>query len=156
MKSSWPVRSLTAHRFWAEQWRDAEDETTRLQIFEAHGIRWTPLLKLPYFDPIRFTVVDTMHNFFLGLLQRHCRGIWGMDLGLEDGDGTAKPRKTAPSQPSEERMQEARTALEFNDQARLAQSTKHVLWFLCLELDLRRGGKKRDLVRALLSWVSEH
>lgn len=153
-KSSWPMRTLEEHRFWAEEWRDARDEASRLRIFEAHGIRWTPFLTLPYFDPIKFTVVDTMHNFFLGLLQRHCRAIWGMDISLEDGDGTEKPRKTAPSPPSEERMKEARRALEFNDQAKLGSIRKHVLWFLCLELDLRRGGKKRDLIRELLLWVS--
>lgn len=30
------------------------------------GIRYSVLLKLPYFDPIRFAVVDPMHNLFLG------------------------------------------------------------------------------------------
>jgi len=30
------------------------------------GVRYSVLLSLPYFDPVRFTVVDVMHNLFLG------------------------------------------------------------------------------------------
>lgn len=153
-KSSWPPRDLASHKFWAEQWKDAPDEETRLKNFTAHGIRYTPFLRLPYFNPITFTIVDTMHNLFLGLLQRHCRSIWGMDLSLEDGDGSIVSRKKAPSVPSVQRMNAARRALEFRDWETLGRTRKYVLWYLCLELDLRRGGKKRDLVRELIGWVS--
>lgn len=30
------------------------------------GIRYSVFFSLPYFDPVRFTVVDVMHNLFLG------------------------------------------------------------------------------------------
>ena len=30
-------------------------------------VRWSEMLRLPYFNPIRFLVVDLMHNLFLGI-----------------------------------------------------------------------------------------
>lgn len=153
VKSSWPSRDLFSHRYWAELWKEAPDEQTQADILSAHGIRYTPFLRLPYFNPITFTIVDTMHNFFLGLLHRHCREIWGMDLRLEESDGERDASKSPPPVPSVPRMQAARRAVEFNDHAALAKMGVPVLWYLCLELDLRRGGNKRDLLRELQTWV---
>jgi len=31
-----------------------------------HGVHYSILLALPYFDPTRFTAIDSMHNLFLG------------------------------------------------------------------------------------------
>ena len=31
-----------------------------------HGVCYSILLALPYFDPTRFTAIDSMHNLFLG------------------------------------------------------------------------------------------
>ena len=31
-----------------------------------HGTKWSELLRLPYFDPIRMVVIDPMHNILLG------------------------------------------------------------------------------------------
>ncbi|KAJ2911854.1 hypothetical protein MD484_g8563, partial [Candolleomyces efflorescens] len=151
-KETWPKRDLAKHRYWAEQWRQA-DTTARETLFSQHGIRYTPLLRLPYFDPINFTVLDTMHNFFLGLLERHCRNIWGMDLEADDGDGSLKPYGTKdPPQVSSHKLQQARRALEFKDAKRLASSSKAVLIYLCIENDLRRASGKKGLIRELLQW----
>ncbi|RXW23262.1 hypothetical protein EST38_g2593 [Candolleomyces aberdarensis] len=151
-RASWPERTADAHRYWAELWR-ISDEPTRLALFKAHGIRYTPLLRLPYFDPVKHIVVDTMHNFYLGLLQRHCRYIWGMDLDIDDGDGLSRPGGNMPKQPSQARMAEGRRQLEFNDISSLAKQRRDVLYHLCLEFDLRRGGKKKDYLRELIQWV---
>lgn len=43
------------------------------------GVRWSALLRLPYFDIVRFVVVDGMHNLFLGLVKDHFRQVLGMD-----------------------------------------------------------------------------
>ncbi|KAG5220444.1 Immunoglobulin G-binding protein [Salix suchowensis] len=40
-------------------------------------LRYTELLELPYFDPTRFIVVDSMHNLFLGLIKEHFTNILG-------------------------------------------------------------------------------
>lgn len=39
------------------------------------GVRYTVLLELPYFDPTRFSVVDPMHNLFLGT-GKHMLEVW--------------------------------------------------------------------------------
>jgi len=49
------------------------------------GIRWTELLRLPYFDPSRFVVVDAMHNLFLGLTREHF-DILGIRMDDDDDD----------------------------------------------------------------------
>ena len=48
-------------------------ETTKTSIQHAeskYGVRYSVLLALPYFDPIKFTVIDPMHNLFLGMFSR--------------------------------------------------------------------------------------
>lgn len=152
-KASWPARDAKQHRYWAELWK-VSDTTTRQKIFDDHGIRYSPLLRLPYFDPVKHVVVDAMHNLYLGLLQRHCRSIWGMDYSLEDGDGVSQPKGALPAMPSPARMADGRRALEFNDIPRLTKIRTDVLFHLCAELDLRRGGKKKDFLRELIQWVS--
>ncbi|TDL15158.1 hypothetical protein BD410DRAFT_696555, partial [Rickenella mellea] len=75
----WELRTCVAHRSAAAQWRDAQSEDERMAIFEQNGVRWSELLRLPYWDPTLSQVVDTMHNLFLGDFMRHCRVVWGMD-----------------------------------------------------------------------------
>nr|VWO97371.1 SPI-1 type III secretion system export apparatus protein SpaS (Secretory protein (Associated with virulence)) (Virulence-associated secretory protein) [Ganoderma boninense] len=80
-RSTWPT-SLTwdQHLTKAWNWRDAATEKDRHIAFDNHGIRWSELLRLPYWDPTRYAVLDAMHNLFLGELAHHCRGVWGADV----------------------------------------------------------------------------
>jgi hypothetical protein len=66
----------------AERHRLACDHKSRQQIVDETGMRWSELLRLPYFDPSRFVVVDAMHNLFLGLVKEHFE-ILGIRLELE-------------------------------------------------------------------------
>src|SRR5256884_6645207 len=45
------------------------------------GVRWSELLRLPYFDPIRFLTVDPMHCLFLGIAKWIVKRIW-VDEGV--------------------------------------------------------------------------
>jgi hypothetical protein len=85
---AWKSRSCVEHRRLAFEWRDARSEKQRAGITNTHGVRYSEFLRLPYLDPILSVCVDPMHAFFLGILSRHCRDIWGMDVSFEDGDGT--------------------------------------------------------------------
>jgi hypothetical protein len=38
----------------------------RDEFFAEHGVRWTELARLKYFDIVKYTVVDPMHNLLLG------------------------------------------------------------------------------------------
>jgi hypothetical protein len=60
----------------------------RAEITSKHGVRYSAFLRLPYLDPIRSLCIDPMHAFFLRIISRHCQDMWGMDIGIEDGDGS--------------------------------------------------------------------
>lgn len=78
-RATWPgSRTRNEHLERAREWRDALTNDARDTHFAAHGLRWSELLRLPYWDPTRFTLLDTMHNLFLGELHHHCITLWGM------------------------------------------------------------------------------
>src|ERR1051325_9500163 len=45
------------------------------------GVRWSEFLRLPYFDPIRFLIIDPMHCLFLGIARWIVKRIW-VDEGV--------------------------------------------------------------------------
>ncbi|KIK22681.1 hypothetical protein PISMIDRAFT_11400 [Pisolithus microcarpus 441] len=63
--------------------------------------RWSELLRLPYWDPTRFVVVEAMHNFFLGDLQHHCRKVFGMNADVKSAAGT----RIQPHTPEEQQRE---------------------------------------------------
>ena len=53
-------------------------ESTKSGIATAesrYGVRYSILLELPYFDPVRHTAIDMMHNLFLGT-GKWMFGVW--------------------------------------------------------------------------------
>ena len=44
-------------------------------IEREYGICYTPLIELPYFNPVKQTVVDPMHNLFMGTAM-YCLELW--------------------------------------------------------------------------------
>ncbi|KAI0323450.1 hypothetical protein GY45DRAFT_1212520, partial [Cubamyces sp. BRFM 1775] len=86
-QGAWPRRDCETFRQLAGEWKAAATPKRREQLFKASGIRYSTLLDLPYWRPTRYVVIDTMHNLFLGLLQRHCRRIFGMDVKTVSSDG---------------------------------------------------------------------
>ena len=85
--NSWGRRSWQEHLRIATEWRDATTESLRNTIYQKHGIRWSELLRLPYWDPTIFQVVEAMHNLFLGELQHHCRQILRMNADADEEHG---------------------------------------------------------------------
>ncbi|KAH7091780.1 hypothetical protein BKA62DRAFT_598523, partial [Auriculariales sp. MPI-PUGE-AT-0066] len=63
----------------AHRCRDLPTRSERHQFMIDHGVGWSELLCLEYWNPVWFVVVDPMHNLFLGLCQRYFRNILGMD-----------------------------------------------------------------------------
>ena len=47
-------------------WKQSITMNQCREIEQNHGVRYTELLGLPYFDSPRFVVVDPMHNILLG------------------------------------------------------------------------------------------
>lgn len=65
-RTSWPKRTLNQHRVQGMAWKHARTMTDRNKIKQEFGVRFTELLRLPYFDTIQFSVIDAMHNILLG------------------------------------------------------------------------------------------
>ncbi|OJT02580.1 hypothetical protein TRAPUB_6902, partial [Trametes pubescens] len=78
-RESWPqCRTWSEHLQIAKEWEAAATERRRHELFQAHGLRWSELLRLPYWDPTRFALLDAMHNLYLGELRHHCISVWGI------------------------------------------------------------------------------
>lgn len=165
-QSSWPERSWEEHRRCAEEWRDAESEEEQDALEKKNGVRWSELMRLPYWNAKLFTIIDTMHTILLGNAETHCREIWGMDDELADGDcskGVFKPPKRGlPSkitEPENEVMATAHNTLRLASMSDVSQLTTRVLRQLCIEkgvLPERVGDqrKKPKLVAKLREYVS--
>ena len=73
-------------------------------IFERHGIRWSELLRLPYWDPTRYALVDAMHNLYLGELRHHCMEVFGIDVKSAESSSSDETKKIRPHTPSEQAL----------------------------------------------------
>ena len=65
-RSSWPGRCNSVHRRYANKVKMAPTKTDHEKRATQYGCYYSALLELPYFDAVRFTVIDPMHNLFLG------------------------------------------------------------------------------------------
>lgn len=59
---NWMPRSHADFYNWAMKHRHAKTAKERQEIEKLHGVRYTVLLSLPYYDAIRFCIIDPMHN----------------------------------------------------------------------------------------------
>lgn len=157
--STWPARSKEDHERFAAEWKSAMDADTRRAIYDKHGVFWTPLMRLKYWDPTRDLVLDPMHNLFIGFVGSHCREVWGMDAEREGGDGTGWVLRSQDV-PRKWDLAMARLALRspnLTENQLRNDNTKNVLRALCIELKLVDGmgpnPVKDDMVKALLQWV---
>ena len=56
-------------------WKHAMTLKKRQDIEREYGVRFSELLRLPYYDSIRFSVVDPMCNVILGSA-KHIMVLW--------------------------------------------------------------------------------
>ncbi|KAF8591608.1 hypothetical protein K439DRAFT_1302850, partial [Ramaria rubella] len=54
-------------------WRDAPTNKDQEMLFSEHGICWSELWHLPYWDPTWQLVVDSMHCILERVVQGHVR-----------------------------------------------------------------------------------
>ncbi|EIW56596.1 uncharacterized protein TRAVEDRAFT_127575 [Trametes versicolor FP-101664 SS1] len=146
-------RDLEKHRADAKAWLDARTTFEREKLFQSTGVRYSELLRLPYWNPFLYTVVDTMHNLYLGILQRHIRVIWGISVDVEDGDASGNMIGVAPERPSEAKMAAGVDLLLTATTLKLRTAGKAVLYHLCLDRGIRRAGTVSQLVKNLTAWV---
>ena len=75
----WKPRDITKMRRQAEAWRDAQTSRERDDIFNEYGVRWSEFWRLPYWDPSKMLVIDSMHCILEGLAHYHCRYVLELD-----------------------------------------------------------------------------
>ena len=162
-KSTWPARDLVKQLEHAKRWRDCENEEERDACFKAHGVRWSVLLNLPYWNPILFSVVDSMHAAHLGLFQSHCCKIWRINISVDGGEGTTiQPAKAIPRPSDQVLSQWLAVIRDSSDAATLRKSLmgsdgcpKDVLWHICVDNNIRSAGGRKQLVDNIINWVCE-
>lgn len=74
-KSQWEPRIVEKHRNTAKKYNECQTKAAKKLLERDFGIRYTALLELPYFDPVRMCVIDPMHNLLLGTA-KHITEIW--------------------------------------------------------------------------------
>jgi hypothetical protein len=160
-KSTWPARDLGEQIKRAEKWRDCESAAERDACFKAHGIRWSVLLELPYWNPILFSVIDSMHAAYLGLIHSHCRKVWRINLSADGGEGTTiLPAKDVPRPDDRVLSRWLAIVRDSSGTSDLRDSLmgpdkcpKDVLWHICVDNDLRSAGTRKQLVDSIVDWV---
>ncbi|KAF9643355.1 hypothetical protein BDM02DRAFT_3104566 [Thelephora ganbajun] len=167
-KSSWPPRvhrSAMTPRNLGEQtrqarcWRDCENEADQEAIFKAFGVCWSVLLDLPYWNPILFAVVDSMHAVYLGLLQSHCQKVWQINASIEGGDGTViKLNKPIP-RPDDHVLSKWLGVICTTDpdllHDELSQDcSKETLWHICVDNNIQSAGTWKQLIKHIVKSVS--
>ncbi|KAI5992857.1 hypothetical protein EDC04DRAFT_2910994 [Pisolithus marmoratus] len=160
---TWPLRTGEDHRLHANVWKDARMITERQGITKKYGVRFSELLHLPYWDPVQFTVVDSMHAFFLRVIPEHIRRIWGVNVDAVSGDGHYAPGFQPPDRPSNDTLIDALEHLQAANgsssssaaEQKLTLLGRQVLWYLCELFDLRRAGSPIMLSRTLLAWYRD-
>ncbi len=151
---AWPRRNNQEHRALAKEWLNKLTEKAQEKHFKLNHVRWSELLRLPYWDPTKHVVIDSMHGFYLGILQRHCREIWGMSADIDDGEGVTFD--TTTEGPNELRLAAARRILREGSEDDLKTCSVDVLRSLSREEGLRYAKKlvKNQLVQQLMDYVS--
>ena len=65
-RDTWPQRQISSHRRRAEMVRKASTQKKKEKLATKYGVYYSCLLQLEYFDAVKFTAIDPMHNLFLG------------------------------------------------------------------------------------------
>ena len=65
----WQFHSKVMLQNHGVQYRDTKSQKEWNKLFSAHGVRWSPLWCLPYWDPAQQLVIDSMHCVLKGLAQ---------------------------------------------------------------------------------------
>ncbi|KAI9060901.1 hypothetical protein FKP32DRAFT_1577145 [Trametes sanguinea] len=76
LRGGCPPRSYAEHCQLAQDWKALETKKERDEHFKKHGARWAEMMRLPYYDGVKMTVIDPMHNLLLGVVKTQWYGRW--------------------------------------------------------------------------------
>jgi hypothetical protein len=147
-RSEWPAKDPQHIRHHAQLWKDASNEKAQAALFEAYGVCWSALFDLPYWNPVLYTVVDSMHALDLNLLQNHCRTLFQIDTHNAGGDGFStqslgEVEKRVTSADHIRLWKKCRKLISTNPQNLFDELLKYprkVLYTICVDNDIREEG----------------
>ena len=70
------MRDSNEHRQNAIIWKHQQTNDDRKRHVSRTHVRWSEMLRLPYYDPIRHLIVDPMHCLFLGIAHWIVKRLW--------------------------------------------------------------------------------
>ena len=83
-RSQWEKRNIIKHRENIKKINSCNTKTGKASLESEYGCRYSCLINLKYFDPIRMLIIDPMHNLFLGS-GKHMIKLW-LKSGLMTAD----------------------------------------------------------------------
>ena len=75
-RTIWPERNVDDHRKNVEAIKECTTVTKQCELESKYGCRYSAILDLPYFDPVRIMIIDPMHNLFLGTAKHILKDVW--------------------------------------------------------------------------------
>ena len=66
---NWTLRIGTEHKLFAEESLTFNTAEKRCKFESLHGLRYSELFRLPYFDPVSMHLIDPMHNLMKGIVK---------------------------------------------------------------------------------------
>ncbi|KAF7367179.1 hypothetical protein MSAN_00977800 [Mycena sanguinolenta] len=76
LRNEYAPRTAEKHRKLCYEYRQLKSDEERDEFFATHGVRWTEFARLKYFDIVRWTVIDPMHNLLLGVAKTQWYNRW--------------------------------------------------------------------------------
>ena len=80
---SWTLHQGAQVREQAQVWLNMTTKSGRKAQAQSTGVRWTPLHRLPYWDPVKHVLLGYMHNWQEGVLKHQLRVLWA--IGPQEG-----------------------------------------------------------------------
>ncbi|KZV63965.1 hypothetical protein PENSPDRAFT_589077, partial [Peniophora sp. CONT] len=161
-RALWPARDTEEERQRACMWRDAQTDEERTRLREEHVVRYTPLIELPYHDPIRDNIPDILH-LRSNMIENWIRKTLRVHLVIDGELVSEEYKEDVEARPSVEIMRSALQMLrDASDEEgldalkhRLCKSTwtRSIVWTLCKDHGLRYAGTMEQLAYILVNWV---
>ena len=79
----WTARTGEIHRQQMTEIMGKTTKTEREELESKYGTRYSSLIRLPYYDSVRFAIIDPMHNLFLGTAKKMI-SVWKDEKFLND------------------------------------------------------------------------
>ncbi|KAG6843305.1 hypothetical protein H0H87_005991, partial [Tephrocybe sp. NHM501043] len=169
---TWEPQTDTHYRELAELYKIAvatKDSTELKKHVKMTGIWYTELLRLLYYKPSTFVVIDVMHNLFLGLIKEHFEKILGHDPEKEERERMERMKeeknKNRNMWKEGDKMNENKNEneVEVNEkvEAKTVLKLSSLLCSLCIHIPFLDNNPEPDslasqnAIQSLLSWLSQ-